>query len=177
MSPVRRHCALALVCLAVTVACLSGCTSRKPVPTGARELTPRGAPALLSDLPADSRVDVRPGADFDVFYMQREKTEKGEPPKDGMGIYVGHAPSFAPPKDAQTVSGTVAGRKVTWYAWEDDSGDRTLLRMQTLIPAFYSGAKDQAGGVAGLQVHIFIWAPGEKRLGILRDAADTLRLK
>jgi len=176
MSPVRGG-LIALACLVLAGTLLSSCRSRKQIPTGARELAPVGAPALLIDVPADYHIDARKGVDFDVFYLQREKTEKGDPPKDGMGIYVGHAPSFSPPKDAQTASGTISGRKVTWYAWEDDSGDRTLLRMQTLIPGFFAGAKDQAGGVAGLQVHIFIWAPGEKRLGILRDAAETLRLK
>ena len=176
MSLLRRHSAVVVWLVVAGILC-SGCQSRKQAPTGARELVPNGAPALLIDVPADYHVDPRKGADFDVFYLQREKTEKGDPPKDGMGFYVGRAPSFSPPKDARTASGNIAGRKVTWYAWEDDSADRTLLRLQTLIPGFFNGTKAEAGGAAGLQVHIFLWAPGEKRLGILRDAAETLRLK
>lgn len=132
---------------------------------------------MLIDVPAEYNIERRPGADFEVFYIQRAHTEHGDPPKDGMGIYFGHAPNFSPPKDARTLSGTIAGRKVTWYAWEDDSGERTLLRMQTLVPDLFSMEKEKTGAAAGLQVHIFLWAPGEKRLGILRDAAQSLRLK
>jgi len=176
MTSLRRG-ILALLCLLALGACLSACSKQKPVTSAGRELTPRGASALLIDVPAEYNIEARQGADFDVFYIQRAKTEHGDPPKDGMGIYVGHAPNFSPPKDARTMSGTIAGRKVTWYAWEDDTAERTLLRAQTLLPGLFSGAKDQAGGAAGLQVHIFLWAPGEKRLGILKDAAETLRLK
>lgn len=176
MTSLRRS-VVALVTLAVFGACLSACRREKSVTSTGRELKPAGAPALLLDVPAEYNVEARKGVDFDVFYIQRAKTEHGEPPKDGMGIYVGHAPNFSPPKDARTMSGAIAGRKITWYAWEDETADRTLLRAQTLLPGLFSGAKDQAGGAAGLQVHIFIWAPGEKRLGILKDAAETLRLK
>lgn len=155
--------------------CIFGCREKAKSQSGGREIQPSGAPALLIDLPPEYNIERRQGADFELFYIQRAHTEHGDPPKDGMGIYFGHAPDFAPPKDAQTVTGTVAGRKVTWYAWKDASGDRTLLRMQTLIPDLFADQKDKAGGVAGLQVHIFLWAPGDKRLGILRDAAETLR--
>ena len=154
-----------------------GCREKAPSGSGSRELQAAGAPAMLIDLPPEYNIERRPGADFEVFYIQRAHTEHGDPPKDGMGIYFGHAPSFSPPRDARTLEGNVAGRKVSWYAWEDDASDRTLLRMQTLIPGLFAGEKDKAGGIAGLQVHIFLWAPGEKRLGILRDAAETLRRK
>ena len=132
---------------------------------------------MLIDLPPEYSIDRRQGADFEVFYIQRAHTEHGDPPKDGMGIYFGHAPNFSPPKDARTLSGSVAGERVTWYAWEDDSSDRTLLRMQALVPGLVADQKNKAGANAGLQVHIFLWAPGEKRLGILRDAAQSLRRK
>lgn len=155
----------------------SGCRKKAGSPSGGREIQPAGAPALLLDLPSEYNIDRRQGADFEVFYIQRSRTEHGDPPKDGMGIYFGHAPDFSPPRDAKTLSGTVAGRKVTWYAWEDDSGDRTLLRMQTLVADLFADQKEKAGGAAGLQVHIFLWSPGEKRLGILRDAAESLRRK
>jgi len=169
----------ALVCCAVLAMGLSGCRSRSQTPPadGGTELAPAGAPAMLIDVPEEYKVSARKGADFDVFYIQREKTLKGETPRDGMGVYVGHAPDFAPPKEAETASGTIAGHPVTWYSWEDDTSDRTLLRVQTLVPDFFKGAKDQASGVAGLKVHIFIWAPGERRLNLLRDAAQSLRLK
>ena len=168
---------LPIVCLVLLGAGLFACKRQRTVTSTGRELTPRGAPALLIDIPVEYNIEARKGADFDVFYLQRAKTEHGDPPKDGMGIYVGHAPDFSPPKDARSMSGTIAGQKVTWFAWEDDTSERTLLRAQTLLPGLFSGAKAQAGGVAGLQVHIFLWAPGEKRLGILKDAAETLRLK
>lgn len=176
MSSLRRS-TFALTGLLCLGMCLSACNRQKSVTSAGRELAPRGAPALLIDIPADYNIDARKGADFDVFYLQRAKTEHGDPPKDGMGIYVGHASNFSPPKDARTMSGTIGGRTVTWYVWEDETAGRMLLRAQTLLPGFFSGAKAQAGGVASLQVHIFIWAPGEKRLGILKDAAETLRLK
>ncbi len=169
---------VAAACLMVLVM-LGGCRSgSRSGPGAAREIDPGGgAPPLLIDLPPEYNVERRQGADFEVFYIQRARTEHGDPPKDGMGIYFGHAPSFSPPRDARTLGGTVAGRKVTWYAWEDDTSERTLLRMQTVIPDLFAAEKAKAVGVAGLQLHIFLWAPGEKRLGILRDAAESLRRK
>ncbi len=166
----------AAACLFILVL-LGGCRG-KSGPAASRQISPGGGvPPLLIDLPPEYNLERRQGADFEVFYIQRARTEHGDPPKDGMGIYFGHAPSFSPPREARTLGGTIAGRKITWYAWEDDTSDRTLLRMQTLIPDLFAGAKDKTGGIAGLRVHIFAWAPGEKRLGILRDAAETLRWK
>jgi hypothetical protein len=168
---------LALACFVSLGTCLSACNRQKPTTSAGHELLPSGAPALLIDVPPEYTVEARKGADFDVFYIQRAKTEHGDPPKDGMGIYVGHAPNFSPPQDARTMSGTIAGRKIAWYAWEDERSDRTLLRMETLITGLFTSEKEKAGGAAGDQVHIFLWAPGDKRLGILKDAAETLRLK
>ncbi len=132
---------------------------------------------MLIDLPGEYKLERREGVDFEVFYAQRAPDSKGQPPTDGMGIYFGHAPSFSPPRDAQTSSATIAGRKVTWSSWEDAAGDRKLLRMQTLISGLFADQKDKAGGIASLQVHIFLWAPEQKRLDLLRDAAETLRRK
>jgi len=156
---------------------VSACRRKAQTASAGREIQPLGAPPLIIEIPAEYNIERRAGTDFEVFYIQRARTEHGDAPKDGMGIYFGHAPNFSPPRDARTLSGTIAGRKVTWYGWEDDSGERTLIRMQTLIPGLFAGAKEKAGGAAGLQVHIFLWAPGEKRLGMLRDAAESLRLK
>lgn len=168
-----------IVCFSALLLWFAGCKKHaKAEPGSARELLPSGgAPALLVDVPADYKLDVRNGADFDVFYFKRDRTEHGDKPLDGMGIYVGYAPDFSPPPDARTASATIAGQKATWYAWEDDSSDRTILRMQTVLNGVFAGRKDKAGDLAGLRVHVFIWAPGEKRIGILRDAAETLRRK
>jgi len=176
MTALRRS-ILALACLVSLGTCLSACNRQKQTTSPGRELMPSGVPALLIDVPPEYNIEARKGADFDIFYIQRAKTEHGDPPKDGMGIYVGRAPNFSPPQDARTMSGTIAGRNVAWYAWEDETSDRTLLRAQTVISDLFAGQKNHAGDPAGLKVHIFIWAPGEKRLGILKDAAETLRLK
>ena len=169
-----RPCLTAAVSLLLLLS-VAGCRTRSR--TEARELRPSGAPALSIDLPPEYNIERRAGVDFEVFYIQRARTEHGDPPKDGMGIYFGRAPNFSPPSDARTLTGAVAGRKVTWYAWQDESSDRTLLRMQALVPGLFAPDKEKAGVAAGLQVHIFLWAPGEKRLGILHDAAESLRLK
>ena len=169
------------LCLAAAVSFLllasaGGCRRAKPdlVP---RDLQPAGAPVMLLDIPPAYAIERRQGADFEVFYIQRPRTQGSEPAKDGMGIYFGHAPNFSPPREARTSSGTVAGRKVTWSAWEDDTTARKLLRMQALIPDLFADQKEKAGGVAGLQVHIFLWAPDEKSLELLRESAETLRRK
>ncbi len=152
-----------------------GCRAKaKSTPRG---LQPSGAPALLIDLPSEYTLERREGVDFEVFYIQRSRDPRGEPAKDGMGIYFGHAPNFSPPRDARTTSSSVAGRKIAWYAWEDDSAGRKLLRMQTLIPDLFADQEGKASGIAGLQVHIFLWAPEQKRLQLLRDTAETLRRK
>lgn len=169
-----RQCLAAAVSLSLLLS-LSGC--RTKIRTTPRELQPSGAPAMLIDLPAEYELNRREGVDFEVFYLQRARDAKGQPPTDGMGIYFGHAASFSPPRDVVTRSATIAGRKITWYVWEDDTADRKLLRMQTLIPGLFADQKDKAGGIAGLQVHIFLWAPEQKRLDILRDAAESLRRK
>ncbi len=49
--------------------------------------------------------------------------------------------------------------------------------MQALVPGLFADQKEKAGGVAGLQIHIFLWAPEQKQLDLLRDAAETLRRK
>ncbi len=169
-----RQSLAAVVSLALLLG-VGGC--RAKTKTTPHELQPAGAPVLLIDLPLGYSLERRQGADFEVYYIQRARDTRGAPPKDGMGIYVGHAPSFSPPRDARTRSALVAGRKITWYAWEDDSGDRKLLRMQTLIPDLFADQRDKAGGIAGLQVHIFLWAPDQKTLDVLRDAAESLRRK
>ncbi len=169
-----RQCLTAAVSLFLLLG-VGGC--RTKAKTTPRELQPAGAPGLLMDLPADYGVNRREGADFEVFYVQRASDGKGQPPTDGLGIYFGHAPSFSPPRDARTTSASVAGHKIAWYSWEDVAGDRKLLRMQTLISGMFADQKDKAGGIAGLQIHIFLWAPDQKRLDILRDAAETLRRK
>ncbi len=165
-----------ILALSTLLLLFAGCRRQaKPQPGSARELAPsRGVPPLLVDVPADYKLDVRKGADFDVFYFKRQD---GDKPLDGMGIYLGHAPDFSPPPDARTASATIAGQKATWYAWQDDSSDRTILRMQTVLHGVFAGRQDKAGDLAGLDVHIFLWAPEEKRLAVLRDAAETLRLK
>jgi hypothetical protein len=154
---------------------VAGCRARERFTP--HELAPARTPPLLIDLPAGYNLDRREGVGFEVFYIQRAGDARGQPPKDGMGIYLGHAPSFSPPRDARTRSGTVAGRKITWYAWQDEGADRKVLRMQTLVPELFADQKDKAGGVAGLQVHIFLWAPEQKQLDVLREAAETLRRK
>lgn len=154
---------------------VDGCRAKESLTP--REIAPAGAPALFIDLPAGYNLDRREGVDFEVFYIQHAADPRGQAPKDGMGIYFGHAPSFSPPRDAHTRSGAIAGRKITWYAWQDEGGDRKLLRMQTLVSGLFADQKEKAGGVAGLQVHIFLWAPEQKQLDVLRDAAATLRRK
>lgn len=169
-----RQCLAAAVSLFLLLG-IVGCRAKGK--TTPRELQPSGAPAMRIDLPAEYDLNRREGADFEVFYVQRAGDAKGRPPADGMGIYFGHAPSFSPPRDARTTSATVAGRRITWYSWEDDAGDRKLLRMQTLVPDLFTDQKDKAGGIAGLQAHIFLWAPDQRRLDLLRDAAESLRRK
>ena len=169
-----RQC-LAAVASLILLAGAGGCRAKaKSTP---RELRLSGAPAMLIDVPPEYDIQRRQGADFEVFYIQRARMEHGDPPTDGMGIYFGHAPNFSPPRDVLTTAGTIAGRNINWYAWEDDSSDRKLLRLQTLVPGLFADQKDKAGGVAGLQVHIFLWAPEQKRLDVLRAAAETLRRK
>ncbi len=170
-----RQSLAAAVSLALLLSAVTGCHKKEALTP--REVQPAGVPALLIDLPAGYNLDRREGVDFEVFYIQPAGDTRGQPAKDGMGIYLGLAPSFSPPRDARTRSGTIAGRKITWYAWEDEGADRKLLRMQTLIPGLFADQKEKAGGVAGLQIHIFLLAPEQKQLDLLRDAAETLRRK
>ncbi len=170
----RPACAL-LAAAVLLVAATAACRSQPRLET--RELPSWGntASTLLVDIPPGYSIRTRKGVDFDVHYIQAADEKERE--DTGCGIYVGHQPSFAPPRDAKTRSGSIAGEKVTWYEWQDESAKRKILRGQTLVPALFRSAKDQAGGVAGLQVHIFIWASGEEHLRKLRSVAETLRVR
>ncbi len=113
------------------------------------------------DLPADWAVSQQRGPDFDVvrvFPMRRLGGDAGS-----LGIYLGHHPSFRPDPKAAKREGTIFGKAVSWQKNDATNG----ASFDALVPP---------DGERSPVMHVFVWAPDEKRAIELVDLAKKLSL-
>lgn len=140
-----------------------GLALARTLTAGVRRLPEGPGPRVLEgtlgiDVPADHRLVVQEGPDFTVYRVLPVLPLGGG--DGGLGIYVGHHPSFEPPPDATRTPGTLLGQRMEWLDWSEDGA----LRRQALVPT---------GGHA--YAHIFLSADDRATFDRLAAIAASLR--
>lgn len=157
----RRFSGSSLLLVGILLACAATASEEETFPELRPDLkAPKGYSWKFED-----------GPDFYTWTLAEDKKE-GEEARSGIGIYFGLNPSLEhiDEKTAKKVKGKVCSQDVTWYVNASDNPKDWGVGRDAVLT--YEHGK----GFLAIKLHVWIWAPTEKRVTELARQLESLKM-